>query len=209
MAKVQGVFTGYKGKVGNTVYAMWKGVQTFKTKSNPSNPQTAGQTTNRSAFTSIIETFKALTKTLVVYFWNPFATSKQTGWANLVGVNQSIQAGGAFDADNLIISQGSLPDQAIDGAVYAGTDVTITWTENVEAGASDGDFMFGAVFDEDSSSWYFNVSAVLRLAETLVVSCVAGLTAADLKSFLVCYNGTLGTLTVTDVSDSSFLQVTT
>ena len=54
MAKVTGVFTGYKGKVGNLVYAMWKGIQVAKTRSTPYNPQSPDQTVKRTVFALLV-----------------------------------------------------------------------------------------------------------------------------------------------------------
>lgn len=208
MAKIIGVGTGWKGKVGNYLFQTWKGIQTVKTMFIPSNPQSAGQTTNRTAFNEVVQTFKALVSTLVTYFWNPFATSKQTGWGNLIGANQLVQAGGVFDPDNLILSQGSLPAQEIDGASYLGDEVTIDWTENTEAGASSDDIMFGAVYNTATRKWHFDTTGQTRGLLSTIVITETGLTVSDLKAFLICYRGTLGTLTVTDVSDSTFYQVT-
>ena len=41
MAKVFGVFTSMKGKLGNAVFQTWKGIQVLRTRVIPHNPQSS------------------------------------------------------------------------------------------------------------------------------------------------------------------------
>jgi len=209
-AKVTGVFTGYRGKVGNTVYQMWKGIQTFKTKSTPSNPQSSGQTTNRTLFSDLISCFKKLSSTVVIYFWNNFATSRESGWGNIIGHNQELQAGAAFDPADLEISKGSLPFDPISASGYttASGIVAFEWAEGTEVGSAGTDSVMGYVYDFDADKWYAADAPVTRADEAINVTCPTGLTATDLHAFLVFYTGTLGTGTVISCSDSAYAAVT-
>lgn len=204
-AKVQGVFTGYKGKVGNTVYAMWKGIQVFKTKSNPANPQTSGQTTNRTLFTVLITVFKPLITKLVMPFWDVFATARQTGWANLIGLNQGLQAGGVVDYALLQLTKGSLLLDSIVSAVYTTGDGSfeIAWVDSGAAGGESTDFAMAACYDEGTNKWYFSEGTETRADALIDFTTEESLTVADLTCYLFFFTGVIGPATITNVSDSS------
>lgn len=210
MAKIVGVFTGYKGKVGNTVYAMWKGIQTFKTRSQPSNPQSADQTKNRTLFSTFIGVFKPLISNLVVPFWNVFATSRQTGWGNLIGANQLKQAGGTINYEALVVSKGSLPlDPIVAGTYTTGSGiVSIEWSQSGCAGSADEDFAMGAVYDKGTGKWYFSSGSDTRVDEGLDVATESGLTLADLTVYLFFFTGVIGPGTITSVSDNDGVSAT-
>lgn len=208
MAKILGVFTNWKGKVGNMTFCTWKGIQVAKNRSFPSNPQTSAQTVNRDLFANLVECFQKLVSTVIVYYWNNFATSRQTGWGNIMGHNQALQAGSAFDPDDIVISQGSLPGEDITTGVYAGTTAEAEWVESTQVGAGSTDSVMGYVFDSGTGKWYASSSPAAREDEAITIDCESGLTVGDLKIFLVFFTGTLGVGTVVSCSDSSFFQAT-
>ena len=169
MAKVTGVFTGIKGKVGNVVFSMWKGVQVMKTYVIPENPRSEGQTKNRTVFASFINLFKPIYATVLFRFWKPFAVGAQTGWGNLISANQSLQSGGVFALANVLFSKGSIPLQEVDTADYVSETgvVTVTWTENEAVGCDALDHAVLLIYDETTEQLYGLTNDTSREAEEL------------------------------------------
>ena len=210
MAKITGVFTGMKGKLGNTVLQGWKGVQVLRTLVIPANPRTARQTTNRTLFTNLVEMFKPVVEQLVWVFWNPFMTAKKTGWANLIGLNQGLQQGTAIDYALVEISKGSLPGEAIVSAIHdtVADSVSCTWLNSGSVGGADSDFALFCVFDKVEKKWYFSAGGNERadLSESIFVP--AGAVTANLISYLIFFTGDYAYPDILSCSDSSALQVT-
>ena len=204
MAKITGVGTGWKGKVGNYVFAMWKGIQVAKTRVIPENPQSVDQTTNRDLFTNFVLMFKALVTPLVHKFWDPFISQYQTGWSNLIGANQLLQAGTAIDYEKVIITKGSLPGEEILTATYAtATGVVVcTWDETLPEGALSGDFVVVAAYDSIGNKWYFSDGTATRGAETDTVTIEAGLVVTNVFIYLFFFTGDFTTPDITLVSNN-------
>ena len=207
MAKVTGVFTSMKGKVGGAVMQTWKGVQVMRTHVIPANPQSAGQTTNRTAFTGLVEMFKPILASLVHRFWNPFVTSHQTGWANLIGVNQAIAAGGVLDHSTCVVARGSLPDEIPLTATYdtATGAVVATWADSGAEGSLPGDFAMLIAYDTDTGKWGFSDGAALRSEETETCALPIGLTPANVFAYIFFFTGVYATPGVESVSNSNAL----
>lgn len=205
MAKVTGVFTGVKGKVGNAVYAMWKGIQVLKTRVIPANPQSEAQTTNRDLFTNIITMFKGIVASLVTKFWDPFATQYQTGWSNLIGKNQAAGSGSAIDYESVIVSHGSLPGEAIVTATYATATgaVIVTWADSGAEGSAPGDFAMCIAYDSANNKWGFSDGAALRSEETATCDLSIGLDVTDVFIYLFFFTGVFATPDITSVSNSA------
>ncbi len=106
-AKVTGIGTGWKGKVGNMVFAGWKGEQVVKTRAIPQNPRSAGQVANRTCLSEIVFALKFAAVELIRPLWHPFTTAKQSGWGNCISKNK-LAMGQTFDPEKLILSHGSL-----------------------------------------------------------------------------------------------------
>ena len=210
MAKIVGVFTAHKGKVGNVVYQMWKGVQVLRTMAIPANPRTARQTTNRTLFTNLIEMFKPVVEQLVHVFWNPFVSAKETGWANLIGLNQGLQQGTAIDYTLVEISKGSLPGEDIVSAVHdpVGNTVACTFVDSGASGSLPGDFALCCAFDTVEKKWYFGAGTELRSALVAGCSVPAGLVTADLVAYLIFFTGDYAYPDILSCSDSSSSLVT-
>lgn len=205
MAKVTGVFTGMKGKVGNAVYAMWKGVQVLKTRVIPENPQSPDQTTNRDLFTILILMFKGIVTGLVAKFWDPFISQHQTGWANLIGVNQKLQAGTAIDYELVIVTKGSLPGEAILTATYddATGAVVCTWADSGVEGSLPGDFAMVIAYDKVGNKWKFTDGTDTRGDATATCTLEAGLTITNVFIYLFFFLGDFSGPDITSVSNSA------
>lgn len=204
MAKITGALTGWKGKVGNIVFQMWKGVQVVKTRVIPENPQSPGQQTNRTLWQQFVAMFKIILVPLVHKFWNPFEGSKNSGWAKLIGANMLEQAGTEIDYEKVIISQGALPDEAIIDATYddATGIVVCTWESLCGAGGSAEDFAQLCVYNKDLNRWCFDELEVTRADETATVTMSDGYVVSNLFIFLFFFTVDSETGIVTSVSNS-------
>lgn len=208
-AKVTGVFTGMKGKLGSTVLQGWKGIQVLRTHVIPANPRTGRQTTNRTLFTNLIEMFKPVVSQFVHVFWNPFVSAKETGWANLIGLNQGLQQGTAIDYTLVQISKGSLPLDAISGCLLDPvTDVLhVDWVNSFSAGSSNTDFSLIAAFNTVKKKWYFSDGVHARDQEATSVQLPVGSTAADFVAYLLFFTGDYAYPDILSCSDSDAIQV--
>lgn len=204
MAKITGALTGWKGKVGNLVFQMWKGVQVVKTRTIPENPQTPGQVTNRTLWQQFVAMFRSLIVILVHKFWNPFEGTKNSGWAKLIGANMLEQAGEVIDYEKVIISKGALPNELIVTATYddATGIVVCTWSAVCGGGGSCEDFAQLAVYNKDLNRWCFDELEVTRADETATVTMSDGYVVSNLIVFLFFFTIDSETEIVTSVSNS-------
>jgi len=205
MAKITGVFTSMKGKVGNAVMQTWKGIQVMRTHVIPANPQSAGQTTNRTLFTELVGMFKGILVPLVHKFWNPFTGAHETGWSNLIGANQLIGAGSAIDYESVVISKGSLPNEVITTATYDDTSglVAVEWVDSLAEGSSSLDFVMVCAYDKVNNKWAFADGEENRGSETESVTLETGLTPADVVAYLFFFTGVFATPAIESVSNSA------
>jgi len=187
MAKITGVFTGMKGKVGNFVYSMWKGVQVGKTRAIPHNPRSDKQVLQRSKFSTLIEIAKAINVALIRVFWDPFSGSKSTGWSSFLKKNLISQVTTSFVYSTMVLALGSLYRTIILTSTYntADGECVVTWSVTPENNqlATDESHLFW--IDEDTGQfWYDLNSKVARSVGTVTVTGVKLLTATNVHSYL-------------------------
>ena len=208
MAKITGVFTGMKGKLGNAVLQTWKGIQTIRTHVVPSNPQSAAQTTNRTLLTNLVNMFKGIVVDFVRVYWNPFCTSHCTGWGNLIGWNQKIQAGTAIDYELVEITHGYLPYEQIIAPTYdtATGIVVATWADSGAEGSAPVDLAMIAAFNSDTEKWGFSSTAATRTDETDTVTIPSGAAVTDITVYLFFFVMNEGDTLVEFISDSSPME---
>jgi hypothetical protein len=204
MARITGVFTGWKGKVGNVVFSMWKGIQVAKTKVIPENPQTPGQITNRTLWALFVAMFRVILIDLAHKFWNPFEGSRNSGWAKLIGENMLEQAGSVIDYEKVIVSKGALPGEDILTATYdtATGIVVVTWEETCGGGGSTEDSSQLIAYNKDTNKWCFDKLFPSRGDETSTVTFPAGLDVTDVIIFLFFFTEDPETGKVNAVSTS-------
>lgn len=204
-AKITGVFCGMKGKLGNAVLQTWKGIQVIRTHVIPANPQSSAQTTNRTLLTGLVEMFKSVVVDFVQVYWNPFVTSHQTGWGNLIGWNQKIQAGSVIDYELVEITHGSLPPEDIIDPEYAtATGVVLaTWLNSGAEGSAPTDLAMLCVYDKSKFKWYFSEEEETRSSLTDSVTIPTGLAITDLTAYLFFFKMNAGATLVESISDSS------
>lgn len=207
MAKVLGVSTTTKGKVGNQVFATWKGVQILKTRVIPHNPKSAAQMTNRDAFASLVDFGKSINTNLIKPIWDRLSAVHSTGWSDFIGYNQRNFAGVGFNLEELTVSKGSLAKVVVSEVTYNdGTgEVIATWADNSdEINAAADDNVAALIYDESSNAFFFGDLAT-RTDGTGTITLPDGLTLADLSAYIFCYVGTLPGGPVTASSLSSYV----
>ena len=209
MAKITGALTGWKGKVGNMVFAMWKGVQVVKTRTIPTNPQSTGQTAQRGVFGDIVSIFKTIASGFIRSFWNPFVTQFQSGWGNFLSANL-LAMGNSFDITKAIMAQGSLDGVSIATCTYDdGTgEIEITWGTSSPVNGEQTDVASVVVYNDDTREVVFaSTEGDSRADEATTVTIATGLTATDLHAFLIfsTENPTSGEISA--CSDSQYQAV--
>jgi len=210
MAKILGVFTSMHGKLGGAVMQTWKGVQVIRTHVMPANPQTGGQVTNRTLLTDLVSMFKSVVIPFVRVYWNPFVTARETGWSNLIGLNQGLQSGTVIDYELVQITKGSLPAEELLTATYAtGTGVVeATWSDSGAAGSAATDLAMLGVFNKDTNKWYFSIAGVARDDELDSLTMAAGLTITDLTAYIFFFTTNAVSGLVESISDSDAMETT-
>jgi len=189
MAKVVGVDTQIRGKLGARIYQVLNGEQIVKTFAIPSNPESSGQVAQRGVFRDIIACFKSIASEVIAYFWDPFTTTNKTGWGNFISANLLSMGKVAFDITDGVLSQGSLePVQTLSAEYTTATGVcAVTFSEDKTINGSADDEMSFVVVDADSG---LVVGKVLnedtRADSPLDVACVKDLTATNLEVFAIC-----------------------
>ena len=206
MAKMIGVFSQIKGKIGNMIYATWHGVQVIKTMFIPANPQSVDQTAHRDIFDFLIQLGELIFDDIIAVIWNPFRRKASSGWSNWLKANLLLQTGATIDYSIFVLSQGSISPSAITSSVYTtGTGAcVITFPATALNNQDVLDYAGAFVIDDVSDNNYYNDELVAQRKDgTITVTCATGLTPANCHAYLffVRKSGTV----ITKVSNSTYL----
>lgn len=211
MAKVLGVHTNIRGKVGNEVYQVIKGVQIVKTRAFPANPQSTGQTRVRGVFTELVICFKVISEKIIRPFWNAFTTGNKTGWGNLLKQNMTAMVAVGWDITQMILSIGTLEGVGTLAGVYnaATGDLIITWDETTFTnGALTDKMSFVAIDNSTKSVVADSLCSSDRDDETDTIVLPAGLTATDISLFALLSDIEVPSTDPYIVSDSQRVECT-
>jgi len=186
MAKMTGVFTGIRGKVGAMIFQVNKGVQIIKNYARPENPQSSGQTAVRLVFSSIVSAYKILASTWIRYMWNPFLSGNDQGWGKFIGTNL-VEMDGTFAGEAGILSLGSLEGVVDLAATYdtATGAVDITYDGTILANGASTDYPQVAIYDKIGKSIItMAFDGDQREEEEISLTTHTGLTATDVYVYL-------------------------
>ena len=101
----RGILGGFSGSVGNIVGSSWKGIATMKAKPlSVANPQTAGQTAQRTKFAGIVALASQFLVSIVKPLWDRFAQG-ESGYNAFVKENIDTFVGTVFTNFNDFIEQ--------------------------------------------------------------------------------------------------------
>ncbi len=136
MAKIlNGILGGGSGKVGGVIMSSWKGIDTLKAYAIPSNPQSAGQTTQRNKFAAILTFLQTILAAVIQPYWDPFA-SGMSGF-NVAMSRNLLLWSGVISFDDAVVSEGTLEAETILTATYNSTTGDFIYT-NSELGLGNG-----------------------------------------------------------------------
>lgn len=153
MAKMIGVGTYIKGKVGNYIYCTFKGIQVVKTMFVPENPQSEGQTRQRTKFAILVQLGKKIVMDVIRPVWNQLAPAGSTGWAEFLKQNLLLQTEQDFDFSKLLFSKGTLNTLRVTDSQYdslTGTTV-FNWDASNPVGLQATDFINIIVINKNAT----------------------------------------------------------
>jgi len=190
MAKVVGVDTQIRGKLGARIYQVLNGEQIVKTFAIPSNPESSGQTAQRGVFRDIIACFKVIADGFINLLWNPFTSGNKTGWGNFISANLLSMGKVAFDATDAVLSEGSLEPIYDLAATYdtATGAIEVTFDDAItNNGHADDWISFVAVDATLKAIISKTLDAEQRNAESASLVGNLGSTATDVELFAVVH----------------------
>lgn len=196
---LSGILGKVSGKVGPVVGGDWKGINYLRSYVIPANPQTPGQVTQRTRFTTIQDYARQVLSTLIQPYWDQYQTG-QSGY-NAIMSDWLLNA----DANDLLVSdcsvsKGTLSQQLLDGVEYdTATGITIfDWTQSLVGNQLATDIAIAVIFDKSSGLLYFWEDGDLRSGNSLSMTITIGLTATNLECYLFFSQGTGSTMIVSD-----------
>lgn len=206
MAKVIGVDTQIRGKLGARIYQVLNGEQIIKTMANPTNPRSTNQTTYRTRFSALVQGFKKIAASIIRPLWKTTLSGNQTPWGNFIGASLDNQSSSTLDPEEVVLGQGSLEPIAGLAGEYDSTtgELDATWDGHAYGNGLAADNVSFVVFDKHSETIVAeDQDAESRDTENYTIGCPASLTATDLVLFAVCHRGSIVSDDVSMVADSS------
>jgi len=188
MLLIGGVITGnilgnMKNKTGQIVFFIWKGIQVFRTRVIPSNPQSVGQTAQRNKFTAVLRIAQDLLLSVVQPFWKPYAIH-QSEYNAFMKANLDVVAY-PIVWDAVIMAKGNLQETQVTSCEYTtGTgEVNFVYPNTLVGTQAITDKAYAVVYDPKTTSFFVNVAGTAtRNDQTVVVDCIAGYTGADITN---------------------------
>lgn len=186
LAKIFGVQTNIRGKVGNAVYSVLHGVQIYKTRPVPQKRNSLKQQKHRDKFKHISYIFKFAQKNWLLWFWKPSCRYNQTAWANMLKVNLASQTADLFEVARLVPSVGSLENFLFTNQSYdtATGFIVLNWKNIISLNGSSSDvlnFMVVDVVNFYNLGMFFNCCP--RSALTFIAQVRSGLSERDILVF--------------------------
>jgi len=206
MAKIkQGILGALSGKIGNVVGASWKGIAYLKSlPASVANPKTAGQITQRTAFTAIVLVASNQLTRIVKPLWDRFA-QYESGYNAFVSANIKCFVGNVFTHfSDFVIARGKLVgfDHESFGATVGAFKIDLDWVDNTgEGDALASDVAYVTAYNETNDEWAVTGSFDQRVSLTADCSFPTALSAGDIIHVYAAFRRADGT----SVSDSIYL----
>jgi len=180
------------GSIGNVVGSSWKGIPVLKTKPlSVANPDTPAQQTQRGKFSHVQQAASALLVEIIQGFWNQYA-SGQSGYNLFVSRNiDAFDKNGLDDATAFNGTIGNITPAPITSVVASdpADTVDVDWTNNAGEGTAQAtDLAIIIVYNDTQDTWYSDVTAVQRSAETHQVSGVVQTAGDEIQVWLSFQN---------------------
>ena len=133
----RGILGGFKGRVANVVGSSWKGVAYMKSLPlSVSNPNTAGQQTQRGKFGQAVEFAKSILTACIKPLWDRWA-QQMSGYNAFIKENiDNFDATDLDTPEDLIIASGVIDVEPVSAVVFHSSDDTVAfqWTDNSGSG---------------------------------------------------------------------------
>ncbi len=193
MAKIEGVFYNWSGTVGNTVFAMWKSLQTIRSKNIPSNPQSNPQTAVRAKMRFMTERFSPLLDSWIHRYWDDLAKKNRSGWNEFISYNFNKIT--IADFKEIVLTKGNLLPVVNLKCNYnpATGDLTINWTDNTASdGSGSTDRVKCTLFDEEDVQFDTIIEDKFRPDGSATYNLPAGLSITNWV-FFMCFDNEVQT----------------
>lgn len=158
MGKIKrGILGGFSGKVANVIGGSWKGIAYMRSQPlSVSQPNTAAQLQQRSAFSNLVEIAQLLLLVYIQPLWNRLAV-RQSGYNFWIQQNKlAVTDTGFSNPGQFQLSPGNATGALVDSldTADASPNVTINWTDNSGTGtALATDVAFGLAWNQDTEEF--------------------------------------------------------
>lgn len=199
MGKIpQGILGGVSGKVGGVVGSSWKGINVIKTKPlSVSNPKTAGQVAQRSAFSEVVGVATDNLATICKPLWDRFA-SKQSGYNAFVQKNLGKFTNHLPDyTKGFVISDGKMEatDLTLSEFTAATRELELSWLDDSGSGYKLADDELYLMFVDKTNGQVISIATGTQRNNESFTSYLpaafAGVAAADIMCAFKRKDGTV------------------
>ena len=196
---LQGILGGFSGKVGPVVGAKWKSIDYMRSYVIPSNPNTAGQQTQRTKFSVMVALARQALSIIIQPFWDMFYTD-MSGFNKFISLNIGTLDGSNKLVAGSIMAKGTLESIPSIVATYAtGTGVVNCVGSGVPTGNGlTTDAVYVVAYDKVSGDIACEVAGENRSNGDWSLTFTAGLTATNVIAWVFCQRGTGSELVVSD-----------
>lgn len=178
-------------KAGNFVFSNWKGINTFRAYAKPANPNTPDQQAQRTKFKNVIKLASSLLPTLIVTFWNPFASMMSGFNAFVKSVFENVSSTG-FVTAACLVTKGTLETLHSLTATYTSVSgvLSLAWIDTIYGNGLNTDSVNILVINiVDNKVLYYENNFSSRVEANQVVTIPSGLTATNLAVFVWASRG--------------------
>jgi hypothetical protein len=170
----QGILGGFSGSIGAVVGSAWKGIAVMKSKPlSVANPNTAGQITNRTAFSLASKIGSGILADWIKPLWDRFA-SKMSGYNSWVQANVGFMPNGSIgDYASLIMSVGKLSAPSLVTGVADASASTLELTvtsPTLNQFSANSDIAVAVVYNESEDTWFVSGDLGARTASPYTIA---------------------------------------
>jgi hypothetical protein len=207
MAKLKGGILGsVSGKVAGVVAGQWKDKNYVRQYAVPSNPNTAGQQTQRGKFGKCVAFAKLIVGQILNVFVDPFQKS-MSGFNYFIKQNIE-QFGTSTEFGNIAVTDGKLYFEGANEPTKSGTNLVCTFGTGTGANGAATDKINAFVVELDETNeiikTYFSAAAVNRSTGTISVAIGATLANRYMRVYLwAAQYDTNGTLVMVSRSSNN------
>lgn len=190
---VSGLIGQVRNKVGNMVFSNWKGINTARAYAVPANPQSIGQTAQRTKFAAVVSLAQNLLGTLITTFVNPFAV-KMSGFNMFISMFIANATSTGLATALCQVTKGTLEGYIVDAQVAYSTmsgGLDLSWSAATTGnGLSTDQLNVLALNITDNSIVGYFPNAATRAIGSGSVTGKAGLVAANIVVYAWFSRGT-------------------